>query len=213
MWPKNVTNKIFQRIYHFISILAKNGKLDPIKINQSSGDQEPVVRPDGQKPRVKSNILASQRNKHTSSDKKADKNGIFRHSKKVESAEFVFEPTTLRSLDLLTTTPPSSTASETAAATGEVSKADRSSHTSSADITTEVPVSSTPPTSLLDVFLSTQVLNTRAVDPTLASLHEKMKSEFKIQRHRVKRKKRKSVKKQLTAEEPNQSELPEKLKV
>ena len=204
------TNKIFQRIYYYlISILAKNGKLDPIKINQSSGDQEPVVRPDGQKPRVKSNILASQRNKHTSSDKKADKNGIFRHSKKVESAEFVFEPTTLRSLDLLTTTPPSSTV----AATGEVSKADRSSHTSSADITTEVPVSSTPPTSLLDVFLSTQVLNTRAVDPTLASLHEKMKSEFKIQRHRVKRKKRKSVKKQLTAEEPNQSELPEKLKV
>ena len=172
-----------------------------------------MVRPDGQKPRVKSNILASQRNKHTSSDKKADKNGIFRHSKKVESAEFVFEPTTLRSLDLLTTTPPSSTAAETAAVTGEVSKADRSSHTSSADITTEVPVSSTPPTSLLDVFLSTQVLNTRAVDPTLASLHEKMKSEFKIQRHRVKRKKRKSVKKQLTAEEPNQSELPEKLKV
>ena len=168
-----------------------------------------MVRPDGQKPRVKSNILASQRNKHTSSDKKADKNGIFRHSKKVESAEFVFEPTTLRSLDLLTTTPPSSTA----APTGEVSKADSSSHTSSADITTEVPVSSTPPTSLLDVFLSTQVLNTRAVDPTLASLHEKMKSEFKIQRHRVKRKKRKSVKKQLTAEEPNQSELPEKLKV
>ena len=207
--------KNFKKIYYLISILAKNGKLDAIKINQSSGDQEPVVRPDGQKPRVKSNILASQRNKQTSSDKKADKNGIFRHSKKVESAEFVFEPTTLRSLDLLTTTPPSPTA-ETAVATGElhqVSKADRSSHTSSADITTEVPVSSTPPTSLLDVFLSTQVLNTRAVDPTLASLHEKMKSEFKIQRHRVKRKKRKSVKKQLTAEEPNQSELPEKLKV
>ena len=151
-----------------------------------------MVRPDGQKPRVKSNILASQRNKHTSSDKKADKNGIFRHSKKVESAEFVFEPTTLRSLDLLTTTEEPSILVVTTTSTTE--KARENSKTT----TTEVPVSSTPPTSLLDVFLSTQVLNTRAVDPTLASLHEKMKEEFQQnKRSRVKRKKRKSVKKEL----------------
>ena len=50
----------------------------------------------------------------------------------------------------------------------------------SQEITTQVTLpQSTPPTSLLDVFLSTQVLNTRAVDPTLASLHEKMKEEYK----------------------------------
>ena len=181
----------------FLAQLAKSGKLDPIKINQSSGDNEPVVRPDGQKPRVKSNILASHRNKGgsgQSNEKNSDKNasgGFFRHSKKVESAEFVFEPTTLRSLDLLTTTEEPSILVMTTSIT---EKARENSKTT----TTEVPVSSTPPTSLLDVFLSTQVLNTRAVDPTLASLHEKMKEEFQQnKRSRVKRKKRKSVKKEL----------------
>ena len=55
---------------------------------------------------------------------------------------------------------------------------------------------STPSSSLLDVFLSTQVLNTRAVDPTLASLHEKVKEELQNQSQR-KRRKRKSKKKEL----------------
>ena len=160
----------------------KSGDIDPIKINQSSGDNEPVVRPDGQKPRVKSNILANQNSNYGGGGKK--KNYQFRHSKKVESASFVFEPTTLKPLDETTTL---STTEE-----------DNGTELITEPSSTEVPFSSsTPSTSILDVFLSTQVLNTRAVDPTLASLHEKMKEEFIQQRQQTKRRKRKSKKKEL----------------
>merc|ERR1711953_588731 len=127
-----------------------------IQINQSS-DLEPVVRPDGQKPRVKSNILAANNHNKKQENKKENN---FRHSKKVESAKF-FQPTTL---------PPEEPSSTQPDAT---------------------PIqTSTPSASLLDVFLSTQVLNTRAVDPTLASLHEKVKEELQNQSQRKRRKRK-----------------------
>ena len=140
-----------------------------IQINQSS-DLEPVVRPDGQKPRVKSNIKAANNNHGKKPENKKENN--FRHSKKVESAKF-FQPTTLPEEEP-STTEPSSTQPDT------------------------TPIqTSTPSSSLLDVFLSTQVLNTRAVDPTLASLHEKVKEELQNQSQRKHRRKRKSKKKEL----------------
>ena len=190
---------------NLLAQLAKSGKLDPIKINQNS-DPEPVVRPDGQKPRVKSNILANQRNKGGSQDS-TDKNAnFFRHSKKVESVEFVFEPTTLRPVDLLTITTTTAT-TEAATTTTTPTVAETTTKNAESQESQQQIVSSTPPTSLLDVFLSTQVLNTRAVDPTLASLHEKMKEEFQQnnQSYRVKRKKRKSVKKDLTGKLQSES--------
>merc|ERR1712227_1011512 len=120
---------------------------------------EPVVRPDGQKPRVKSNILANQRNKGGSQDS-TDKNAnFFRHSKKVESVEFVFEPTTLRPVDLLTIT--TTTATKEAATTTSPTVAETTTKNAESQESQQQIVSSTPPTSLLDVFLSTQVLNTR----------------------------------------------------
>ena len=64
---------------------------------------------------------------------------------------------------------------------------------------------STVSTSLLDFFLSTQVLNTRAVDPTLASIHEKMKEEVIQQNQRKRRKTSPSKKKDLSQEDRKNS--------
>ena len=180
----------------------KNGKIDPFKINQSS-DHEPVVRPDGREPKVKSNILAAGKNNSPG----GSKNGNFRHSKKVESAEFVFEPTTLRPLTttesgeittvftetpLESTTPIETTTFPTQTAT-------------TIEPETVAFSTSTVSTSLLDFFLSTQVLNTRAVDPTLASIHEKMKEEVIQQNQRKRRKTSPSKKKDLSQEDRKNS--------
>ena len=183
-------------------------KIDPFKINQSS-DHEPIVRPDGQKPRVKSNILAANNN-NNKNGAGGSKHGNFRHSKKVESAEFVFEPTTLRPLTTTESGEITTVVTETPAEITTPIEITTFPTQTATTIDTETLAfsTSTVSTSLLDVFLSTQVLNTRAVDPTLASLHEKMKEEFIQQNQQVKRKRRKSSsskKKDLSQQDQNTS--------
>lgn len=177
-------------------ILAQKKDILAKLINQSS-DHEPIVRPDGQKPRVKSNILAAAKQTSNKNGVGGSKSGFsFRHSKKVDT-DFVFEPTTLRPL---TEPQETSTAESTPELTTPIESSTFPTQTATTYSTTDssetlafqTSVTSTVSTSLLDIFLSTQVLNTRAVDPTLASLHEKMKEEFKEQKQLTKRRKRKS---------------------
>ena len=177
-------------------ILAQKKDILAQLINQSS-DHEPIVRPDGQKPRVKSNILAAAKQTSNKNGAGGSKSGFsFRHSKKVDT-DFVFEPTTLRPL---TEPEETSTAESTPELTTPIESSTFPTQTATTYSTTDssetlafqTSVTSTVSTSLLDIFLSTQVLNTRAVDPTLASLHEKMKEEFKEQKQLTKRRKRKS---------------------
>ena len=153
-------------------------------------DTEPEVRPDGQKPRVKSNILAAAKLKairHKTSEGLQGQHS-FKHSKKVLTTSrpkflqaLLFnngksntnESIPLNNSDSLepseralvihqTTTPPSTT----------TSKGSISSSTTPTVITTtsrgntQSPFGSTVP-SILGAFLNT--LNTRAIDPTLSS--------------------------------------------
>ncbi len=147
--------------------------------------KQPEVRPDGQRPRVKSNILASVGQK---GQKRLKKKG-FRHSHKVDTATLPpFQPTTLPPL-------PTTTTIVTSAETTPAPSVETITTTAPTTITTTVAPSSssTQATSLLDVFLSTQVLNTRAVDPTLASLHAQHQQQQK--KGKIRRKYKRRIKK------------------
>ena len=159
-------------------------------VNILDYDTEPEVRPDGQKPHVKSNILAAAKLKAT---RKSTSDGLkghnsFKHSRKVittrrpkflQSLLFIngrenddtsldldnssSEEKTERALQVhKTTTPPSTTTT-----VGSISTSTTPTViTTTLKGQTQSPFGSTVP-SILGAFLNT--LNTRAIDPTLSS--------------------------------------------
>ena len=164
----------------------------PIEPDQivNADDTEPVVRPDGQKPRVKSNLkLISNRHKNNSWRKGAG----FRHSKKVNTDKpFVFGATTVSQQpedEEITTVAPilrklaqliAKRSTTTEASTNTDEEATSSGHFFQPTVSPPVVVqeaqdqeaeSSTVavPTTREHPLLSSQVLNTRALQPTQAS--------------------------------------------
>jgi len=150
-------------------LIEPQDSFDNDVIIENKDDDQPVVRPDGQKPRVKSNLLArlQNNNKQEPGDPAPKAPGNFRHSTKVAGTrrpKFTLGPSGGITLE-----------DDNSTATTITFEPTPSEETVLTTTTTTAPeVSSTQAvteSSILSDFFSTQVLNTRAIDPTLASLH------------------------------------------